>query len=76
MDLVCAKLDSLETMLLKLYSPPIIGTPRRQGVMVGMGEEELYVGDEAQSKRGVLALKCPISHGIINNWDDMEKVRN
>jgi actin len=30
--------------------------------------------DEAQAKRGVLTLKYPIEHGIVTNWDDMEKI--
>ena len=54
--------------------PSIVGHPRHQGVMEGISQADSYVGDEAQRKRGILTLNYPIEHGLITNWDDMEKV--
>merc|ERR1711874_554873 len=39
-----------------------------------MEQKEVYLGDEAQLKRGILTLVYPIENGIINNYDDMEKI--
>jgi actin-related protein len=39
-----------------------------------MGHKESLVGDEAQGMRGVMKLNYPIDHGIVTNWDDMEKI--
>ena len=45
-----------------------------QGVLDGLDRQDSYVGDEAQSRRGILSLKSPTEHGIMRNWDDMEKI--
>ena len=54
--------------------PSIVGRPKYQNIMSGMGRKDSYVGDEAQCRRGVLSLRYPIEHGIVTNWDDMEKI--
>ncbi|XP_072016018.1 actin, cytoplasmic 2-like [Amphiura filiformis] len=54
--------------------PPLVGKPRHENYMVGMDNKDTYVGDEAQNKRDIFTLKPPIEHGIVTNWDDMEKI--
>ena len=52
----------------------VVGRPKVPGIMVGLDQNEVYVGEEAMQKRGVLRFGHPIENGIVENWDDMEKV--
>lgn len=54
--------------------PSIVGRPRHAGVMVGPGVKDSYIGEEALSRRGTLTLRYPIEHGIVTNWDDLERL--
>lgn len=54
--------------------PCIVGRPKVPGIMIGTEKKDILIGQEAQEKRGILIMKHPIEYGIINNWDDMEKV--
>ena len=54
--------------------PSIVGRPRHPSVMVNITRKDCFVGSEAQGIRGILALKYPVEHGIVVNWDDMEKI--
>lgn len=60
----------------KAVFPAVIGKPKQKGIMVGTGQKDEYVGDAAMARRGVLKLVYPLEHGIVTNWDDMEKIWN
>ena len=57
----------------RVVFPPVVGRPtHNQSLMVG--HKDCYVGDEAQSKRGILTLKSAFYQGYVTNWDNMEKI--
>ena len=54
--------------------PACVGYPKYASGMVGGDKKEFFFGADAEAKRGVLKLNYPIEHGVVNNWDDMEKI--
>jgi actin-related protein len=54
--------------------PCLVGRPKHVEAMIGVNQSDSYVGDEALIKRGILEIRYPIEHGIVTNWDDMEKI--
>ncbi|XP_067887591.1 actin-2-like [Heterodontus francisci] len=54
--------------------PSIVGIPQRQDAMVSKGPKDHCVGDEARDRPDIWISKYPIKHGIVTNWDDMEKI--
>ena len=51
----------------------VVGQPKQKTLLNGE-KQDCYVGNEAQSKRGILALNYPLEGGVVTNWDDMEKI--
>jgi len=58
----------------KCTFPSYVGRPKHTRVMAGAAEGDTFVGSKAEELRGILTLKYPIEHGIVTNWDDMEKI--
>ena len=54
--------------------PCIVGRPKVPGIMVGSEQKDYFVGTQAEEKRGILKLTYPIEHGVVDDWDDMEKI--
>jgi len=54
----------------------IIGRPKHKKVIVGTSNEENvdYIGRAAEQFRGMLRLKYPMQHGVVQDWNQMEKI--
>jgi centractin len=42
--------------------------------MAGALEGDVFIGRRAQEFRGLLKIKYPMEHGIVTDWDDMERI--
>lgn len=54
--------------------PNMHGKPKAAGMARALATKDVYVGEDANAKRGVLTISFPIVAGLVNNWDEMEVV--
>jgi len=57
-----------------LIFPTYVGRPKHARVMANAAEGEFHVGSKATDLRGILHLKPTAKHGIVQHWQDMEKI--
>jgi centractin len=58
----------------KCYFPSFVGRPKHLRVLAGALEGDVFIGPRAQQLRGLLKIRYPLEHGIVTDWDDMEKI--
>ncbi|XP_064118234.1 beta-centractin [Macrobrachium rosenbergii] len=58
----------------KCHFPNYIGRPKHVRVMAGALEGDLFVGPKAEEHRGLLSIRYPMEHGIVTDWNDMERI--
>lgn len=70
----------------KAFFPSLVGTPKYHKIMAAAllstleenvlkyNNLEAYVGSIAQQNRGLLRLNHPVEHGVVTDWEDMERV--
>ncbi|KAI4130271.1 MAG: hypothetical protein LQ338_001808 [Usnochroma carphineum] len=58
----------------KCYFPSYVGRPKHVRVLAGALEGNVFIGQRAQELRGLLKIRYPLEHGIVTDWDDMERI--
>ena len=51
-----------------------MGRPKHVRIMAGAVEGDNFIGKKAQDLRGLLKIRYPIEHGIVTDWEDMERI--
>ncbi|MCO5613907.1 hypothetical protein L7F22_068186 [Adiantum nelumboides] len=58
----------------KSYFPNFVGRAKHQRVMAGGTDIDILMGRQAQELRGLLKIRYPMEHGIVTDWEDMERI--
>lgn len=56
------------------YFPSYVGRPKHTRVLAGALEGDVFIGPRAQELRGLLKIRYPLEHGVVTDWDDMERI--
>ncbi|ODN75264.1 hypothetical protein L202_06450 [Cryptococcus amylolentus CBS 6039] len=54
--------------------PPVAGKPSHLASKRGIEDLDFFIGDEAVANSKTYSLHYPIRHGMIENWDHMERL--
>ncbi|KAE9963814.1 Actin-like protein [Venturia inaequalis] len=58
----------------KCFFPSWVGRPKHVRTMAGARDGDVFIGPHAQDIRGLLKINYPLEHGIVTNWEDMERI--
>ncbi|CAO3610187.1 unnamed protein product [Cunninghamella echinulata] len=58
----------------KCFFPSLVGRPKHVRIMAGAVEGDTFIGRKAQELRGLLKIRYPLKHGIVTDWEDMERI--
>lgn len=58
----------------KCFFPSFVGRPKHLRVLAGGLEGEHFIGNKASELRGLLKIRYPLEHGIVTDWEDMERI--
>ncbi|RMD41009.1 hypothetical protein DV735_g4111, partial [Chaetothyriales sp. CBS 134920] len=58
----------------QVYFPSYVGRPKHVRALAGALEGDYFIGPRAQQYRGLLKIKYALEHGVVTDWDDMERI--
>ena len=58
----------------KCFFPSFVGRQKHIRTMAGALEGDVFIGPQAQQYRGLFKINYPLEHGIVTDWDDMERI--
>jgi len=58
----------------KCYFPAYVGRPKHVRALAGALEGDVFIGPAVREHRGLLRVSYPLAHGVVEDWDDMERI--